>query len=88
MLESEHASGRTDADAPKKPADGCRACGGPVKLVRVDSSGKFDVALYRCRGDCRSGGHRVTDDDRVVNVGGPVFEGRSRSGITRGFAGP
>jgi len=81
MLESLAASGRTEDDADQKPADGCRACGGPVTLVRVDEQSKFDVALYRCQGECRGGGHRVTLDDELVNVGGPVFEGAPRSAV-------
>ena len=81
MLESRPASGQTDDDAPVKPADGCRCCGGRVKLVRVDESSKYDVAHYRCRGECRGGGHRVKLDDELVNIGGPVFEGQSRGGV-------
>jgi len=81
MLESDTPSGRTEDEAPVKPADGCQCCGGQVNLVRVDHSTKYDMALYRCTGDCRTGGHRVTLDDELVNIGGPVFEGRSRDGV-------
>lgn len=87
MLESGTASGSTDVQHPVKPDDDCRVCGGVVEHVRTDQQTKYQVEHYRCKGDCRGGGHRVRDGDELVNVGGPVFEGRS-FGLVEVFDGP
>ena len=57
----------------------CAVCGGRLELVRTDVDdtrqyGVVEIEHWRCTGDCRSGGHRVLDDDSVVHVAGPVLD--------------
>jgi hypothetical protein len=60
----------------------CVVCGGPVVHRSTVTEDDRSVENYRCRGQCRSGGHRVHRDGQILSSNGPVFTGDANRVLT------
>ncbi len=53
----------------------CAVCGEPLAHRSTITEGDTRVENYRCRGPCRSGGHRLRRHVTLLASEGPVFTG-------------
>lgn len=52
----------------------CPVCGGDAVCLRVDDEQGAAVRNFRCRGECRFGGHQIVENGQVTGAGGPLFD--------------
>lgn len=59
----------------------CACCTGRLEIVRTERTdtrqhGVVEIEHWRCKADCRGGGHVVTpvDGDVVLHSAGPIFD--------------